>query len=116
MLIILMDLRTFSTLREKQFERITSVFESEEAEKRGEDESDDEDQGVNLHSLTRRRYVGCNENKGEESTGQGAVDNRNHLNFLSKLIGVSLGHPLPVLHFPRHAPNLNEHKAPHEGK
>ena len=52
---------------------LTSVFESEEAEKRGVDESDDEDQGVDLHSLACRRYVGCNKDKGKESTGQGTV-------------------------------------------
>lgn len=78
-------------LREEQLERITcngrhvserltngrvvltSVFEPEEAEQRGIDEGNDEDQGIDLHSLACRRYVRCDEDEGKESTSQGAV-------------------------------------------
>lgn len=59
MLIILSHLRALSKLGEEQLERITSVFEPEEAEEGGIDESNDEDQTVNLYSLTCRRYEWC---------------------------------------------------------
>jgi hypothetical protein len=52
---------------------LTSVFEPEETEKRGIDEGNDDDQGIDLHALTCGRYIGCDEDEGKECTSQGTI-------------------------------------------
>ena len=47
---------------------------------------------------------------------RGLTDDCNYLDLFSELIGVSLSHPVPILHLPRRTPDLDEHKPSHEGK
>ena len=59
--------------KQDQLAALTSVFEPKETEKRGIDEGDDDDRGINLHALTCGRYIGCDEDEGKECTSQGTV-------------------------------------------